>query len=101
VPRRRLRPATHELRWRRNARAAAYDIVLWRNHKRVGDVWTTKSGVAISTLACRSGKRLAHGNYLWFVYPLLDARKRRFGPLMRWGSIEVPRTLRCRARSGG
>src|SRR5207244_9972795 len=58
------------LSWRTTARAGLYDLVLWRGHRRVADLWPTKSKISVATVACGAGKRLAKGRYLWFVYPV-------------------------------
>jgi hypothetical protein len=98
---RHLRVARKVLRWRATARAAAYDVILWRDHRRVADVWTTKPRVTVAAVACRGTTPLAAGRYLWFVYPLVHARPRRYGRLVKWGTLEVPARPRCarRARS--
>jgi hypothetical protein len=81
------------LRWPAARAARSYDVVLWRSHNRVADVWTTRPAVDLRTLPCIQRRPLAKGGrYLWFVYPLLHSRPRvRFGPLIRWGILEVPR----------
>jgi len=65
------------LSWRATPRADLYDLVLWRRHRRVADLWPTKSKVSVATVACGAGKRLAKGRYLWFVYPVADRASRR------------------------
>ena len=84
------------LSWRATARAGLYDFVLWRGHRRVADLWPTKSKLSVATVACGAGKRLAKGRYLWFVYPVLDRTSRRYGPLAGWGAVEIdPRAEHC------
>ena len=81
------------LRWRAAARADLYDFVLWRGHRRVADLWPTKSKLSVATVACGAGKRLAKGRYLWFVYPVLDRASRRYGALAGWGAVDIdPKT---------
>jgi hypothetical protein len=84
------------LSWRATARAGLYDLVLWRGHRRVADLWPTKSKVSVATVACGAGKRLAKGRYLWFVYPVVDRASRRYGALAGWGAVEIdPKAERC------
>jgi hypothetical protein len=91
----RPRVATQLLRWPANRESVGYDVVVWRGHRRIADVWTTKPKVAIETVACRGGKALRAGRYLWFVYPLVDSHPRRYGPLAKWGEFAVRAGLRC------
>ena len=81
------------LHWPATRTARNYDVVLWRGHRRVADVWTKRPGVDLRTLPCIERRPLAKGGrYLWFVYPLLQSRPQaRFGPLIRWGVLKVPR----------
>jgi hypothetical protein len=84
------------LSWRATARADLYDLVLWRGHRRVADLWPTKSKVSVATVACGAGKRLARGRYLWFVYPVVDRVSRRYGALAGWGAVEIdPKAEHC------
>jgi hypothetical protein len=84
------------LSWRATARAGLYDLVLWRGHRRVADLWPTKSKVSVATVACGAGKRLAKGRYLWFVYPVVDRASRRYGALAGWGSVDIdPKAEHC------
>ena len=94
-----LRVAQKVLRWRGAARATAYDVVLWRDHDRVADVWTTKPRVTVAAVACNGKTPLAAGRYLWFVYPLVHARPWRYGRLVKWGTLQVPAKLRCARRA--
>jgi hypothetical protein len=84
------------LSWRATARAGLYDLVLWRGHRRVADLWPTKSKVSVATVACGAGKRLAKGRYLWFVYPVVDRASRRYGALAGWGAVDIdPKAEHC------
>jgi hypothetical protein len=84
------------LSWRASARADLYDLVLWRGHRRVADLWPTKSKITVATVACGAGKRLAKGRYLWFVYPVVDRVSRRYGALAGWGSVDIdPKSEHC------
>jgi hypothetical protein len=88
-----------ELMWPHAARATAYDVILWRDHDRVADVWTTKPHVTVAAVACNGKTPLAAGKYLWFVYPLVHARPWRYGRLVKWGTLRVPAKLRCPRRT--
>jgi len=84
------------LSWRAAARADLYDLVLWRGHRRVADLWPTTSKVSVATVACGAGKRLAKGRYLWFVYPVVDRASRRYGALAGWGAVDIdPKAEHC------
>jgi len=84
------------LSWRAAARADLYDLVLWRGHRRVADLWPTNSKVSVATVACGAGKRLAKGRYLWFVYPVVDRASRRYGALAGWGAVDIdPKAEHC------
>jgi hypothetical protein len=84
------------LSWRATPRADLYDLVLWRGHRRVADLWPTKSKVSVATVACGAGKRLARGRYLWFVYPVVDRVSHRYGALAGWGAVELdPKAEHC------
>jgi hypothetical protein len=91
--------ASAKLRWPAVANAAAFDVILWRGHRRVADVWATERELALDDLACRTNMALPAGRYLWFVYPVLDTKARRYGPLLKWGKVEVPKRTRCRRHS--
>jgi hypothetical protein len=91
------------LRWPASSAARSYDVVLWRGHRRVLDVWTTRPHVDLRTLPCIQRRPLAAGGrYLWFVYPQLQIKpKVRFGRLIRWGVLDVPRGgLSCGRATG-
>jgi hypothetical protein len=84
------------LSWRATSRAGLYDLVLWRGHRRVADLWPTKPKVSVATIACGAGKRLAKGRYLWFVYPVVDRGSHRYGALAGWGSVQIdPKAEHC------
>jgi hypothetical protein len=83
--------ATHTvLRWKKLPAARLYDVVIWRDGRRVRDVWTREPSVSVRSFACAaSGAHLATGSYLWFVYPVQTAAGKRFGKLTRWGNFRV------------
>jgi hypothetical protein len=77
------------LSWSATRRAALYDLVLWRGHRRVADLWPTKAKISVATVACGAGKRLRKGRYLWFVYPVVDSVSHRYGALAGWGALDL------------
>jgi hypothetical protein len=91
----RPRATRRTLRWPAVPTTSSYDVIIWRNHTRVADIWTTKPALEVDTLAC--GQGLAPGRYLWFVYPALSRRGgARYGPLVKWGRVDVVKS-RCRS----
>jgi hypothetical protein len=94
------RVARRVLRWSATAHTAAYDVIVWRDHRRIADMWTTKPKVSVAAVACHGTTPLAAGKYLWFVYPLVHASPRRYGPLVKWGTLVVPTQPRCARRAG-
>src|SRR5919199_629654 len=92
----RVKRGRRVLSWRTTPRADLYDLVLWRGHRRVADLWPTKSKISVATVACGAGKRLAKGRYLWFAYPVVDRVSHRYGALAGWGAIEIdPKAEHC------
>jgi hypothetical protein len=95
-PRPAARPpvARTTLEWPATAGATSYDLVLWRGHRRVADLWPKKPAMSVAAVACGGRRHLEKGRYLWFVYPVVDAGGgRRYGKLARWGVVEVdPKT---------
>lgn len=87
------------LRWPVTPGSAGYVVVVWRDHKRIADIWTTRPKVAVAAVACRAGKALRAGRYLWFVYPLVDAHPRRYGALAKWGRLVVGAGTRCHSHA--
>lgn len=87
------RPVTVQpvLRWKKLPAARLYDVVIWRDGRRVRDVWTRERSVSVRSVACAtSAAHLATGSYLWFVYPVHAAvGSKRFGRLARWGNFRV------------
>jgi hypothetical protein len=77
------------LSWQATSRAGLYDLVLWRGHRRVADLWPTKPKISVAAVACSAGKRLAKGRYLWFVYPIVDTASHRYGALAGWGAVDI------------
>jgi hypothetical protein len=83
------------LRWPATAGATSYDLVLWRGHRRVADLWPRVPSMTVASVACGTGRRLEKGRYLWFVYPVVAKGSGRYGRLAGWGSVELDPAL-CR-----
>jgi hypothetical protein len=82
----------HRLRWNAVAGATYYNLVLWRDGKRVLDLWPTSPRVAVPTASVNHGSqaRLSPGRYLWFVYPGFGAKPaRNYGALVGTGVLVV------------
>jgi hypothetical protein len=80
------------LRWSAVAEATYYNVVLWRDGKRVLDLWPTLPRVPVPTTSANheSRLRLSPGRYLWFVYPGYGAKPaRQYGALAGSGVLVV------------
>jgi hypothetical protein len=90
----RLEVVRRMLSWPAAPSAVAYDLIVWRGKRRIADVWTSRPRLSVASLRCARG--VAPGRYLWFVYPVRSrAEPRRYGPLLRWGALQVPAGRRC------
>jgi hypothetical protein len=84
--------ALRRLRWNAVAGATYYNLVLWRDGKRVLDLWPTSPRVVVPTTLVKHGPqaRLSPGRYLWFVYPGFGAKPaRHYGALAESGVLVV------------
>jgi hypothetical protein len=84
--------AVKTLRWNAVTDATYYDVVLWRDGKRLLDLWPVSPTVDFPTAQVNHGSqaRLSPGRYLWFVYPGLGAKSsRRYGSLAASGVLVV------------
>jgi hypothetical protein len=83
--------AAKVLHWKKLAGARMYDVVIWRDGRRVRDVWTREASVSVRSIACAgSGARFGPGSYLWFVYPVqAGAGSKRVPKLAHWGNFRV------------
>jgi hypothetical protein len=77
------------LSWPATAGAKFYDLVLWRDHRRVADLWPRVPTIKVASVACGAGRRLEKGRYLWFAYPIFAAGSRPDGRLAGWGSVDI------------
>jgi hypothetical protein len=85
------RAQSRRLSWPATPSATSYDLVLWRGHRRVADLWPKKPGIDVAKVACGAGRRLKKGRYLWFAYPVVGSH--RYGKLARWGAVDIdPKT---------
>src|SRR5262249_3074970 len=75
--------AVQTITWRPVAGATYYDLVVWRNGRRVLDVWPTAAAADVPQSArSGGGSSLEAGHYLWFAYPGFDVRAaKQYGPL--------------------
>jgi hypothetical protein len=77
-----VRRRTPTVTWSAVRGASYYDLVLWRDGRRVLDLWPRTPRQALATLV--------PGRYLWFAYPGFGSRAAgRFGPLAASGSLVV------------
>jgi hypothetical protein len=79
------------LHWKKLGGARMYDVVIWRDGRRVRDVWTREASVSVRSVACAASRaRFAPGSYLWFVYPVqAGAGRTRVAKLAHWGNFRV------------
>ena len=78
------------LTWPRVPAATFYDVILWRDGKRVLDLWPSTTRVILPKHWTFGGKRfeLAAGGYQWFVYPATGTRgTASYGALSAHGNL--------------
>jgi hypothetical protein len=72
------------LRWKRVPGATYYNVIIWRDGKRVLDYWPHRAVVRVPRATLRPGQ------YMWFVYPGFGSeRARRFGELAKRGTFSL------------
>jgi hypothetical protein len=84
--------ALRRLQWNAVAGATYYNLVLWRDGKRVLDLWPTSPRVVVPTTSVnhRPLARLSPGRYLWFAYPGFGAKPaQKYGALAGTGVLVV------------
>ena len=84
--------AGQQLRWNAVAGATYYNLVLWRDGKRVLDLWPTSPQAVLPSAWSYHGiqHRLVPGRYLWFVYPGIGAKaSQQYGALAGSGVVVV------------
>jgi len=80
------------LRWKPVRDATYYDLVVWREGKRVLDLWPVRASASVRIDSHRhsSAARLGPGRYLWFVYPGFGAKSsHRYGAPTQRGTLVV------------
>jgi hypothetical protein len=85
-------PAVQSLKWKAVADATYYNLVLWRDGKRILDLWPTSPRVVVHGTSVNHGPRagLSPGRYLWFEYPGFGAKPaRHYGALAGSGVLVV------------
>lgn len=80
-----------ELRWEPVPKAAYYNVILWRDGRRLRDYWPRQPRLVIRIRTLDPlGGRTASAIH-WFVYPVeVEAGRSRIGPVRATGSITVP-----------
>jgi hypothetical protein len=84
--------SSQDLRWNAVASATYYDVVLWRDGRRILDLWPTSPRVALPTTHVDHVPqvRLSPGRYLWFVYPGFGPKSaRQYGALAGTGVVVI------------
>jgi hypothetical protein len=93
VPRNVVTHATTQvITWKQMPKATYYDLVLWRDGKRVLDLWPTSPHALVTSLASHRGAyhRLQPGRYRWFAYPGYGSKtSHRYGKLAGSGALLV------------
>lgn len=80
------------LQWQPVAHATYYNVVLWRDGKRILDLWPRAPRVELPATSANTEphKRLSPGRYLWFVYPGFGTKpSRHYGALAGSGVLIV------------
>jgi hypothetical protein len=89
------RRAVQSITWKAVAGATYYNVVLWRDGKRVLDLWPSSPRALLTPKGSgqRSHNRLGPGRYLWFVYPGFGPKStRQYGTLVRSGLVIVAKS---------
>jgi hypothetical protein len=80
------------LSWHAVKGASYYNVVIWRGHRRVLDLWPSTNRVLVPRTWSRRGARgsLSAGRYLWFAYPGMGSRASgRYGTQVQSGTLIV------------
>jgi hypothetical protein len=87
------------LRWNPTSDASYYNVVVWRDGKRVLDLWPRQPQVELphAWTYCGKSYRLEPGRYLWFVFPYRGPRGHgRFVGLTEHGVLLEPASVRSK-----
>ncbi len=82
------------LRWKAVRNASYYNLIVWRDGRRLLDLWPSSNRVLLPTTWTYGGKRrtLSPGRYLWFAYPAFGAKSEgRYGDRPQTGVLVIDR----------
>ena len=78
------------LEWPSVGGASVYNLVLWREGRRVYDLWPEGNNVDVRAAVARDGKRLEPGTYQWFAFAGFGSRDDlRFGKAIANGTFTI------------
>ncbi len=78
------------LQWPSVEGADMYDVVLWRNGRRVADLWPRMNRVELHAASSTRDRTIAPGRYEWFVFPVFrNGGSSRAGRLVANGAVQI------------
>jgi hypothetical protein len=84
--------SSQDLQWDAVPSATYYNVVLWRDGRRILDLWPVSPRIVLPTAYVDHGSqvRLSPGRYLWFVYPGFGPKSaREYGALAGSGVVVI------------